>query len=146
MNAKKITLHQPEWLKNRYFLAASVFYVAMFILGSMQMLERTLIWTFNDKLLHFVAYFCLTGLVYIGMMMRPSGELFLPRMLWSLVIVSGAGALDEFAQYFVGRDSSFDDWLADTAASNTLLLLIVIGHTVHRIWINNRQPKEGDSE
>ena len=142
MNAKHSLLHKPQWLNNRYFLIATVFYIAMFVLGSMRVLEHTLIWTFNDKLLHFAAYFFLTGLVYIGLGSRPSGQLFLPRVLWSLIIVSGAGALDEFAQAFVGRDSSFDDWLADTAASITLLLLISVGHVFLVLLAQYRDQKD----
>ena len=127
-----MTLHKPQWLKNRYFLIATVFYLAMFILASMHVLESSLIWTFNDKLLHFAAYLFLTSLVYAGLRSSADGEFFLPCILWSLAISWGAGAIDEIAQYFVGRDSSFDDWLADAAASVVAALIISLGHLIYK--------------
>jgi len=132
----------PDWLHNRYLQCALLFYGAMFVLGSFRALERSFIWTFNDKLLHFAAYFVLTVLVYLGLRSRPSGELFLPRMFWCLAIASGAGALDEIAQYLVGRDSSFDDWLADTAAAIVILCAITAGHLLHALWQRLHPPPE----
>ena len=127
-------LQIPQWINNRYFLIAAIFYAAMFILASMHVLESSLIWTFNDKLLHFVAYFFLTIMVYLGLRGSPIGEFLLPRMLWCFGLVSGAGALDEFAQYFVGRDASFDDWLADTAAVIIALMIILLGQIVIKMF------------
>ena len=115
-------------LGNPFLAIASAFYLAMFILGSIRSLEHTLIWTFNDKLLHFAAYSVITVLVYFGMAKQPIGEFFLPRILSSLALVIGLGAFDELAQYFVGRDSSFDDWLVDSAAAVFILGAIAIGH------------------
>ena len=132
MIVKKFIPQKPQWLSNPWFLGATIFYGAMFILGSVRSLERTFIWTFNDKLLHFTAYFVLTALIYLGLKTRPIGELFFPRSLATLAIVAGAGALDEIAQYFVGRDSSFDDWVADTAAAVVLLILVALVHGL--IW------------
>jgi VanZ family protein len=125
--------HKPQWINNRYFLIAAIFYVVMFILASMHFLESSLIWTFNDKLLHFLAYFFLTIMVYLGLRSSPIGEFLLPRILWCFVLVSGAGALDELAQYLVDRDSSFDDWLSNTAAVIVVLLLIVLGTSVLKV-------------
>ena len=106
----------------------------MFLLGSVRSLERSFIWTFNDKLLHFAAYAVLTVLVYLGLRSRPIGQFFLPRILWCLVIVTGLGALDEIAQYLVARDANFDDWLADTAAAIVILLFVAIGHGLLLVW------------
>jgi len=142
MSNQKFILKKPEWLSNRYFLVASAFYVAMFVLGSIRTLERTFIWTFNDKLLHFLAYSFLTVLVYIGLRSRPIGEFFLPRTLACLAIVCVAGALDEIAQYFVGRDSSFDDWLADSAAAVVILFFVAIGHLLFWAWSQYRQADQ----
>jgi len=127
-------LHKPDWLNNRYLLLASLFYGLMFVLASIKGLERTFIWTFNDKLLHFAAYSVLTALVYLGLRSRPSGEFFLPRLLWCWAIVCGLGALDELAQALVARDASFDDWLADIAAAIVMLLLIALGHSLRLLW------------
>ena len=128
MRVSDVILHKPEWLKNRWLLAGSVFYVAMFVLGSIPTIERTFISTFNDKLMHFAAYSILTVLVYLGLRTQIIGEFFLPRILWCFAIVLGMGALDEIAQYFVGRDPSFDGWLSDSAASVLILMFIITGH------------------
>lgn len=148
----KFHLHQPRWLggiiapiiTNRWLLAASTLYALMFVLGSIRALERSLIWTFNDKLLHFGAYFVLTALIYLGLRLRPVGEFFLPRALTCLATVFCLGALDEIAQYFVGRDPSFDDWLADAAAAVILLLIVGVGHAIARAWSQYNNPAQDE--
>ena len=131
---KKGSEYLANWLKNPYLLAACVLYVLMFVLGSIRILERFFTHAFNYKLLHFVAYLILTILVYVGLKSRPIGEFFAPRVLWCWLIVSGAGAIDEIAQFLVARDPSFDDWLADTAAAIFTLLFIVLGHGLLWVW------------
>lgn len=138
-NLEKGSERLPNWIKNPYLLVATVFYVLMFVLGSIRVLEHYFIWTFNDKLLHFVAYLVLTTLVYQGLKSRPIGEFFMPRILWCWAIISGAAAVDEIAQYFVGRDPSFDDWLADIAATIFMILLLTLGHGVLWVWHWYRQ-------
>lgn len=134
INPKGDALKRHDWLNNRYLLAALVFYGLMFVLGSIKALERSLIWTFNDKLLHFVAYAILTALIYLGLRSRPIGKFFLPRILACWTLVSGLAALDELAQILVARDPSFDDWLADTAAAIVMILFLVLGHGLMGIW------------
>ncbi|WP_280774861.1 VanZ family protein [Polynucleobacter sphagniphilus] len=146
MKARKFTLQKPKWLENRYLLIACVFYVAMFFLGTIRALEHSLIWSFNDKLLHFLAYFFLMTLIFIGLQSRPIGEFFLPRALACLAIISVAGALDEIAQYFVGRDSSFDDWLADAAAAVVFLLLMALKEFLLWAWAQYQAQEDGESE
>ena len=90
----------------------------MIILSSFKFLERSFIWTFNDKLLHFVAYAILAGLIFLGW----RNKTFLPRLVHTLLILGVLGALDEFLQNFTGRDPSFDDWLADMAGAILMLM------------------------
>jgi VanZ family protein len=92
----------------------------MVFLSSFKFLERSFIWTFNDKLLHFLAYACLSGLIFIGWRNKP----FLPRLMTTLAILSVLAAIDEILQNLTGRDPSFDDWLADMAGA--ILSLIVL--------------------
>ena len=63
----------------------------MIILASFKFLERSFIWTFNDKLLHFVAYAILAGLIFLGW----RNKTFLPRLVHTLLILGVLGALDE---------------------------------------------------
>jgi VanZ family protein len=142
----RIAFKKPAWLNNRWFLGASVFYALMFILGSVRSLERSVIWTFNDKLLHFVAYSIITALIYLGLKSRPIGEFLLPRFLSCLAIVLLAGALDEIGQFFVGRDSSFDDWLADAAAAVVLLIGVAFAHALIWAWQQFRGPNPEEDE
>ena len=131
---KKGSEYLANWLKSPYLLAACVFYALMFVLGSIRILERFFIHAFSDKLLHFGVYLILTVLVYMGLKSRPIGEFFAHRVLWCWLIVSGMGAIDELAQFFVGRDPSFDDWLADTFAAIFTLMFITLGHGILWVW------------
>ena len=115
--------------KNPWLLFAWAFYWSMVILGSFKFLERSVIWTFNDKLLHFCAYAIIAVLIFVGWANIP----FLPRLMTTLGIVALLAGVDEFVQNFTGRDPSFDDWLADMAG--TILALIgVTGFMVAR-WL-----------
>jgi len=115
--------------KNPWLLSAWTFYWVMIILASFKFLERSFIWTFNDKLLHFVAYAFLGGLIFLGW----RNKTFLPRLVHTLGIVGVLGALDELIQNFTGRDPSFDDWLADMAGA-ILMLMGCIGLMILR-WL-----------
>ena len=102
----------------------------MIILASFKFLERSFIWTFNDKLLHFVAYAILAGLIFLGW----RNKTFLPRLVHTLLILGVLGALDEFLQNFTGRDPSFDDWLADMAGAILMLMGFIAFLIVRWLW------------
>jgi VanZ family protein len=115
--------------KNPWLLTAWAFYGSMVILASFKVLERSFIWTFNDKLLHFVAYGVLAALIFIGW----RNKTFLPRLMHTLLSLVVLGALDEFVQSITARDPSFDDWLADMAGG-ILMLMGITGLMILR-WL-----------
>ena len=97
-------------LKNNfYFAVAAIFFITMIILSSIGDFEKQLIWLFNDKLLHLIAYSILSMLIYLGL-----GGHLLSKIALTFFVVSGLGAIDELIQnFFPNRDPSFDDWLVD---------------------------------
>lgn len=101
-------------LRSPFIVFAVVFYLSMFILGSDKSLEKSLIWSFNDKVLHFVAYGFLTVLLFLGIKQLKKDQWdHFQVSLMTMVVGFVLGALDECMQYFVNRDNSFDDWVAD---------------------------------
>jgi VanZ family protein len=81
----------------------------MIILSSIGDFEKQLIWLFNDKMLHLIAYSILSMLIYLGL-----GGHLLSKIALTFFVVSGLGAIDELIQnFFPKRDPSFDDWLVD---------------------------------
>ena len=116
--------------RNPWLICAWSFYWLMVILGSFKFLERSFIWTFNDKLLHFLAYACLSGLIFIGWRNKP----FLPRLMITLGILSVLAAIDEILQNFTGRDPSFDDWLADMAGAILSLIVLTLYIILRWLW------------
>ena len=106
---------------NLYLLAASVFFLSMIVFASFGELERNLIWAFNDKILHFFAYFVLSALLFGGLAYH-----VLSRMITTFFIASGLGAVDELLQFLVPtRDPSFDDWLVDCFGS--MIAVVMLG-------------------
>ena len=116
--------------KNPWLLFAWAFYWAMVILASFKFLERSFIWTFNDKLLHFCAYAILAGLIFIGW----ANKSFLPRLMTTLGILALLAGIDEFLQSFTNRDPSFDDWLADMAGAILTLIALTGFMVVRWLW------------
>ena len=108
---KKMT-KRNKIAKNPWFWLAVIFYFAMFLFGSIKYFEFTLTYVLNDKLLHMLAYGCLTVLIYLGFR-RSSEFVFLPTALMTLGWITMLGATDEILQGFVDRDPSFDDWMFD---------------------------------
>ena len=107
---------------NLYLIAAAVFFLSMIVLSSFGELERSLIWIFNDKILHFFAYFVLSILIFVGLPYH-----VFSRMITTFFIASGLGAVDELLQFLVPRrDPSFDDWLVDCFGSMFAVVLLGI--------------------
>jgi VanZ family protein len=69
-----------------------------------------------DKVAHFVAY-ALLGAGFAMAWQLASGRLTLRQLLTTWIVVVVYGALDEWTQSFVGRDTSFFDWMADAAGA-----------------------------
>ena len=107
---------------NLYLITAAVFFLSMIVLASFGELERNLIWVFNDKILHFFAYFVLSALIFGGFAYH-----VFSRMIMTFFIASGLGAVDELLQFLVPRrDPSFDDWLVDCFGSMFAVVLLGI--------------------
>ncbi|NWG28542.1 MAG: VanZ family protein [Ignavibacteriaceae bacterium] len=70
---------------------------------------------FNDKLIHFLAYFVLAVLVNLTMIFqRKSIQLFEKAPLATIIICLFYGAVDELHQMLVpGRSAETLDWIAD---------------------------------
>ena len=119
---------RAEPIENRksspFLLGAGCFYMLMLVLSSFKSLEGTFIWAFDDKFLHFLFYFLLTGLVFFGL----SGVHWFRRLTMALIVGSLLGAFDEVLQCFTNRDSNLDDWLVDLAGVYIALFLLVGAH------------------
>jgi len=68
----------------------------------------------SDKLIHFLAYGLLSGLLFLALWMSRPNMRWLPLIV--LGIVWAYAAFDELTQPLFHRDCEFGDWLADSAA------------------------------
>lgn len=127
MKQKKFLEH---FQKNLWLVSAWILYLLMVVLGSFKILERGFIWTFNDRLLHFVAYGFLSALIYMGL----RNKTFLPRLMHTLFSLAVFGIADELLQNLTGRDPSFEDWLSDMAGAILVLTGIVIFKILGWCW------------
>ena len=72
----------------------------------------------SDKVLHAVEYAVLGGLCYRAFRWGVSGAVASYALLFAIVTASLYGVTDEVHQFFVPfRESSWLDWLADTAGA-----------------------------
>jgi VanZ family protein len=73
----------------------------------------------SDKVLHAVEYAVLGGLCYRALRWGTSGAVASYALLFAIVTASLYGITDEVHQFFVPfRESSWLDWLADTAGAS----------------------------
>lgn len=79
-----------------------------------------------DKILHIGIYGLLALLCYISLIHIEIENMFTARpLLWSFLISSAYGALDEFHQLFVpNRSCDIWDWASDTAGALIMVILI----------------------
>src|SRR3954471_4734851 len=68
----------------------------------------------SDKLIHFLAYGLLSGLLFLTLWMWRPALRYLPLVV--LGIVMAYAAFDELTQPIFGRDCEFLDWAADSSA------------------------------
>jgi len=81
----------------------------------------------SDKLIHFLAYGLLTGLLFLTLWISRPG---MRHMAWIvLAIVLAYAAFDEATQPLFRRDASFGDWLADSAGA--VVAIAVLGPLRH---------------
>jgi len=81
----------------------------------------------SDKLIHFLAYGLLSGLLFLAMWMSRPNMRWLPLLV--LGIVLAYAAFDELTQPLFHRDCEFGDWLADSAAG--VIAVSVLGTIRH---------------
>lgn len=82
----------------------------------------TSIFIFQDKILHYCAYFIygLTIQLYLSKYRLTNKKL----ILYTIIIGSIFGLSDEFHQYFIpNRSTEFFDWLADTLGVSSSIIL-----------------------
>ena len=125
-------------LRNPWLMSAFVFYLAMVVFGSFKFLEKSFIWTFNDKFLHFCAYMVIAFLVYVGLNLP-----VVMRAIYSLAVAGSLGFVDEFTQILTNRDPSFDDWLSDVAGSIFIIAILALVHKAWQIWQMYRSGEWG---
>ena len=141
-----------SWLKtaqsfsfahNRWLLAALSFYLLMLVLATVKVFERGLIGSFNDKLLHLLAYALICALIYRGLQF----EFLIERLLAAIGLVGVLGAFDELLQLASShRVSEFDDWLYDMAGGVLFLLGAIALHltkTIYRAYTNRDSDQLG---
>jgi len=107
-------------------LAALVFFTLMVGIGALPGKAQALSNMVYDKLLHFIAYGLLTGLLYLGMRGRP-----LSRALRTVLAVALLGAADEALQAAMPyRQANWMDWKFDMLASLSCVLVLFLLHTL----------------
>ena len=85
----------------------------------------------NDKVLHFLAYGLLSGLLFLAMWISRPKMRYLPLIV--LAIVMAYAAFDELTQPYFGRDCELGDWLADSAAGVVAVTILgLIRHFTRR--------------
>jgi VanZ family protein len=132
-----------SFARNRWLLAALSFYLLMLVLATVKVFERGLIGSFNDKLLHLLAYALISALIYRGLQF----EFLIERLLAAIGLVGVLGAFDELLQLTSShRVSEFDDWLYDMAGAVLFLLGVIALHlvkTIYRTYTNPDSDKLG---
>ena len=100
------------------------FYCALiYWLSDQPTLPMPMVFEIQDKLMHFAAYFIMSGLAWRAF----RHFIPMPRVLMvaSILYSSLYGALDEWHQSFVeGRNPSGLDWAADTVGAIAAMLLL----------------------
>jgi VanZ family protein len=85
----------------------------------------------SDKLIHFLAYGLLSGLLSLALWMWRPGMRWLPAVV--LGVIMAYAAFDEITQPIFGRDCEFGDWLADSAAGVVAATILgTIRHLLRR--------------
>jgi len=69
-----------------------------------------------DKLAHFTAY-AILAVLFVTTWQLSAGVLTFAHLRWAWIVIATYGAIDEWTQSAVGRDTSLLDWLADGAGA-----------------------------
>lgn len=81
----------------------------------------------SDKLIHFLAYGLLSGLLFLAMWISRPNMRWLPGVVLGIIVAYAA--FDELTQPFFQRDAEFGDFLADSSAG--LIAVSVLGTIRH---------------
>ena len=105
-----------------YWLPVALYAGMIFYLSSQshpeERLPSFLFEEISDKVLHAVEYAVLGGLCYRAFRWGMSGPVASQALLFAIVTAALYGMTDEGHQFFVPfRESSWQDWLADTAGA-----------------------------
>jgi VanZ family protein len=84
----------------------------------------------KDKTAHYVAYGLLTGLLFLTIWAFKPKWRATPLLV--LLIVPAYGVIDELTQPWFGRSCDVADWIADTAAVITALVILTPIHAALR--------------
>ena len=106
-----------------------VYWVGIFILTHMPGQHITFFTarlTFFDKILHFIAYFILSLLLWTVLNPARKVDWKKARVWWILVVIVLYGVFDEWLQAYTQRSCSFYDFLADVAGAAAALILLSI--------------------
>ncbi len=85
----------------------------------------------SDKQIHFIAYFLLSSLLGMSLLISRPSRKWVPLFVVAVAMVYGA--FDELTQPIMDRSCDIHDWYADvTGASTAAVLLFVITYFVAR--------------
>lgn len=111
----------------RCLMTACAFFALMVAIGAIPGEATALSAMVPDKLLHFTAYACLSGLIYGGL----AGGMA-SRALRALLLIALLGGLDEAIQSFMPyRSADLADWAFDMLAALSGVLLLPLLSTVN---------------
>ena len=115
-------VERSAWMRSLAYWGPVVGYAGLiFYLSAESQPEKVLpsfLDFFNDKVLHAVEYAGLGGLCYRAFRWGVSGQMASHALVFAIVTASLYGVTDEVHQLFVPfRESSWQDWLADTAGA-----------------------------
>ncbi len=104
---------------------AAVFYVAMLLVGNLPGNAQAMSREFGDKLLHFAAYGCLAGAIYLSFTRY--------RAVITLAGIALLGGLDELIQsLFPYRSSDLMDLLTDLLSAVAAIALLSLASRLGR--------------
>jgi VanZ family protein len=111
------------------FVILSLYWLAIFVLTHIPGKHITFFSTpFNisDKMLHFLAYFILSSLLWITLNPSTKVDWRKSRVWWIVLVIICYGFLDELLQAYTQRSCSLYDFIADFSGAIMALILLSI--------------------
>lgn len=108
----------------RCLVVAFSFFALMVAIGAIPGYAKAASAMVDDKVLHFIAYACLSGLIYGGL----AGRL-VSRAVRTLLTIALLGGLDETIQIFMPyRSADLTDWKFDMLAALSCVVVLTLLH------------------